>query len=156
MAVTRKERAYERYAWMLLFVEGIFGLVFALYFIFISRDPDPAVTMNKIGKTWDELIASDPRVADYLSYLLRFVGLSLVGISIFGMSVSATAYRRGEKWAWYALWYFPVFFAIITAINAILGGGTIWPLFAFLLVVSLAGLLLPYRKFFPKAQVAPK
>lgn len=150
MSSPRVEKAYEKYAWVLIFVGGIVGLIFAFYFLFISRDPDPTVTRNLTGRTWDELIASDRRVADYMSYLLRFWGLFILGVATLVMFVSATAYRRGEKWAWFALWYAPFLLGLSAALNGVVGGGTLWPLFVLLLVLSLLGLLLPYRKFFPE------
>ena len=81
------------------------------------------------------------------------------------MAISATAYRRGEKWAWYALWSIPAMFIGFLAlwinagatltILALLGGRGVLeeglPIFEFLLTLSLLALLLPYRKFFPKS-----
>src|SRR3954452_3000690 len=39
---------------------------------------------------------------------LRADGVALVGMGLFGTLITATAYRRRERWAWLALWYFPV------------------------------------------------
>jgi hypothetical protein len=63
---------------------------------------------------WDELMASqDPRVATLMSALVRELGGNfwlLAGALI--VAVSVTSYRRGEKWAWYALWILPLHAAL--------------------------------------------
>jgi hypothetical protein len=63
---------------------------------------------------WDELMASqDPRVATLMSALVRELGGNfwlLAGVLI--VAVSVTSYRRGEKWAWYALWILPLHTAL--------------------------------------------
>ena len=119
MAAPRVEKAYEKHAWIILF---LIGMVFV-----------PAIFFNLVsGNYVDSLIT------------LGFVVLTVL--------VSATSYRKGKKWAWYLLWYVPVFVAasfLASAPEQNLRSAIIFVLLAVL------GLLLPYRKFFPKAQVAP-
>jgi hypothetical protein len=34
------------------------------------------------------------------------------GMAVFGLAITLTAYRRGERWAWLAFWFWPVFFVL--------------------------------------------
>ena len=44
--------------------------------------------------------------------LLRADGLASVGLGLFGVLMAAIPFRRGERWAWYAFWFYPVFWAV--------------------------------------------
>jgi hypothetical protein len=81
---------------------------------------------------------------------LRADGVALVGMGLFGALITATAYRRRDRWAWLALWYYPVFWAA-----HLLGGlppGKDHVHQVVFVVLSLVGLLLPVRDFFPTGE----
>lgn len=83
----------------------------------------------------------------------RFFGLALIGLTVFGLAIILNSYRKGERWAWYTLWYYPILFASIFANYS---SDAYWAANSSLfLVLSLIGLLLSYRKFFPKTRVTP-
>ncbi len=119
MATTRKERAYEKYAWTLLFSLGVVGLLLAFIDIFSNRpDGDYLVIFrNFSGTTWDQLLAADPGVADFIRFIVRGLGLALLGNNFFLVVIATKSYRRAERWAWYLLLYLPVSFGIITALD---------------------------------------
>ena len=78
---------------------------------------------------------------------LQAIGLASIGMGMFGFLISTIAYRRRERWAWFALWYYPLFWTI-----HLLGGlppGKEHVHQIVFIVLSLAGLLLPVREFFP-------
>jgi hypothetical protein len=77
---------------------------------------------------------------------MRAIGVASIGMGLFGLLITTIAYRRRERWAWFALWYYPVFWTA-----RLLGGlppGKDHVHQVVFLVVSLAGLLLPVREFF--------
>jgi hypothetical protein len=77
---------------------------------------------------------------------LRMRGTLLVGMVIFGLAIILTGFRWGERWAWYALWYYPVFFVLhIIAFGTFIIDGV-------LALICALSLLVPYRMFFPKQQ----
>jgi hypothetical protein len=79
---------------------------------------------------------------------LRSIGVASIGMGLFGLSVTLTAYRRRERWAWFMLWYYPLFWAA-----HLFGGlppGKDHVHQVVFIVLSLAGLLLPMRDFFPR------
>jgi hypothetical protein len=79
---------------------------------------------------------------------LRAIGVVSIGMGLFGLLITTIAYRRRERWAWFALWYYPVFWTA-----HLLGGlppGKDHVHQVVFIVLSLAGLLLPVREFFPR------
>jgi len=101
--------------------------------------------------TWSQLTSTSPRFANFLASTLVDDGISGVGLAIFGMIVSLTGFRRGEKCTWYVSWSMPI--GILAAqLNVYLLTGSV---FVFVLgvvfvLVFLLALFLPYRQFFPK------
>ncbi|BBL80195.1 hypothetical protein RxyAA322_20490 [Rubrobacter xylanophilus] len=69
-------------------------------------------------------------------------GALAAGMGLFGAAITLSAFRRGERWAWFVLWYYPAF---LTA--HILASGSGIPGMP-LLLLSMLGLLLPVRRFF--------
>jgi hypothetical protein len=53
--------------------------------------------------SWSELVSGSPRTADFLTLLFRMYGLYGVVLSLLALAIAATAFRRGERWAWWAL-----------------------------------------------------
>jgi multisubunit Na+/H+ antiporter MnhB subunit len=37
---------------------------------------------------------------------LRAIGVASIGMGLFGLLITTIAYRRRERWAWFALWYY--------------------------------------------------
>src|SRR6266702_1119329 len=68
---------------------------------------------------------------------------------LFGAMITLTAFRRLERWAFFSLWYYPVFWTAYLVGNLPPGRDHIHQV-AFI-VLSLIGLLLPVREFFPRS-----
>ena len=60
----------------------------------------PAGYEGYTGGTWSGLAASS---AAYMSVLYRLYGVYCVLFGIMGGAIAVTAFRRGERWAWWAL-----------------------------------------------------
>ncbi len=58
--------------------------------------------------SWSQLASTNPKLATFLASVLVDDGISGVGLPMFGMIVSLTSFRRGEKWAWYVSWSMPI------------------------------------------------
>ncbi len=147
---TKTEKASEKYAWIPLLAIGAFFLVLGFAGIFAGAGwipPDYVAPVQTIsGMTWSQIQSTSPAGAKYITSITGALGYAALGFGIFTITVSATAYRRGERWAWYVMLYWPLI--SLGVIAGALNGGA--PLFAVFLILSLIGLLLPYRKFFPK------
>jgi hypothetical protein len=162
MAIVASVKAYAKYSWVILF------LFWALHLVLSARDFLPnlqdlclacvpgAQTPIQVatGMTWSQLVASDPKFASFLASTLVDDGISGVSVAIFGMIVSMTGYRKGEKWAWYVSWSMPI--GILAAqlnVYALTGSIMVIYLTTVFTIVSLLALLLPYRQFFPRKQL---
>ena len=159
MVAVGSVKGYEKYGWAILFV------FWALHLVLSARDflpslqdlciaclpgaqtPIQAVT----GATWSQLVSSNPKFANFLGSTLVDDGISGVGLAVFGMVVSLTGYRKGEKWAWYVSWSTPI--GILAAqlnVYALTGSIMVIYLATVFTIVSLLALLLPLRQFFPR------
>jgi len=83
--------------------------------------------------------------------LLRAIGVATTGMGIFGVMIALMAYRRKEKWAWFTLWYYPIFWIIHLAGGLPPGNDHIHQIV--FIGISLLGLLLPVRQFFSRNMV---
>jgi hypothetical protein len=55
------------------------------------------------GGSWQELVATSPKTADYITLLFRMYGIYGVAFSLLAIAIAANGFRRGERWAWWAL-----------------------------------------------------
>jgi hypothetical protein len=153
MAAVRKERAYEKYAWVIPFAMGLFfalSMTATLLSPIILTGAEGAVK-SLTGSTFSQLAASSPGVANYIYYLIRIFAIFSVGLGVFFAVVSATAYRKGELWAWCLTWVVPVLFVLDFA-NDYFAFRYVDASSLVIVVILVVGLLLPYRKFFPMDQ----
>ena len=79
---------------------------------------------------------------------LRAIGVASIGMGLFGLLITTFAYRRRERWAWLALWYYPLFWTAHLVGGLPPGKEHVHQIV--FIVLSLAGLLLPVREFFPR------
>ncbi len=55
------------------------------------------------GGSWSELTRTSPMTAGYMVVLYRTYGLYNVAFGLTAIAITVTAFRRGERWAWWAL-----------------------------------------------------
>jgi len=55
------------------------------------------------GGSWSELAGAYPLIAGYMTVLYRMYGVYNVLFGLMGSAIAVTAFRRGERWAWWAL-----------------------------------------------------
>ncbi|MGH8834471.1 MAG: hypothetical protein ACRDWG_05675, partial [Actinomycetes bacterium] len=53
--------------------------------------------------SWQELVATTPKTAEYTTLLFRMYGIYGVGLSLLAIAIAANGFRRGQRWAWWAL-----------------------------------------------------
>ncbi len=120
----REERAYEKYGWLILAVSAVFGIVAAVMTTLppLSWFTDPVIIMTYS--------------------LMGALGVTWVGFNLFALILTLIPFRRGERWAWYTLWMLPLLWLSLFALAPDLR------LYLALAIVTAAGLILPYRRFF--------
>jgi hypothetical protein len=55
------------------------------------------------GGSWAELVSSSPMTANYIEILFRMYGVFNLIVGLMGIAIAATAFRRGDGWAWWTL-----------------------------------------------------
>lgn len=149
------EKWYEKHAWIIFLVMGIFQLIASLWVTFTGGEEEWASRFESItGTQWNALAASNPRIFNFISLVSTENGVTQLTLAILIIAISLNSYRKGEKWAWYLFGLLPVTSIVYLTVNELYGVSIVGYTAPFL-VLYLLGLLLPYRKFFPKKQTKP-
>jgi hypothetical protein len=140
---------YQRHAWVLLFAMGLFLFLFGIGYIVIglASVPNAELTLST-GRvsTRPLLLESHPDLVPVFQNAVTEWGIFEASFGALVMILAAVPFRRGERWAWFALWAVPLSFAGAIA-NAARVGASLGPLPIFL-VVPLLGLALAAPLFF--------
>ncbi len=148
MQSTTTLKGYEKNAWTLLVALGVVAIILS-FFLFAGISFDDALFNNQFGQSPSSFATSNPTFWSGLQYQYYQVAAALLGFAVLGIVLAYTAFRKGEKWAWYGTWYVALFLLWNVYVNYV-AGGTLWMMDSVLFVISLAALLLPFRMFFPK------
>jgi uncharacterized membrane protein HdeD (DUF308 family) len=120
--MTQRASVLFKTAWISLAIIGVATLVLGLIATVVPASSDPPY--------------------------LRAIGVASIGMGLFGLLITTIAYRRRERWAWFTLWYYPVFWTAHLVGGLPPGQDHVHQIV--FIVLSLAGLLLPVREFFPR------
>jgi hypothetical protein len=120
--MTQRANILFKIAWISLAIIGVAILTFGLIVTVVPTSSDPPY--------------------------LRAIGVASIGMGLFGLLITTIAYRRRERWAWFALWYYPVFWTAHLVGGLPPGKDHVHQVV--FIVLSLLGLLLPVREFFPR------
>ncbi|WP_116205377.1 hypothetical protein [Amycolatopsis circi] len=90
------------------------------------------------------VVAIVPPAGDALLY--RTDALATAGLGPLGGLTAVLPFRAGERWAWFALWFYPLFWLAHLIFR--LPPGTDHVHQIVFIVLSLVGLLAPVRSFF--------
>ncbi len=102
---------WRRVAWIIIVIADAGLLAWgAMAALAPERLPGPGSTpiltaeyKNFTGGSWPELADTSPRTAAFMILLFRMYGAYIVAFGLLAIAISATAFRRGESWAWGAL-----------------------------------------------------
>jgi hypothetical protein len=53
--------------------------------------------------SWQQLVDASPKAAEYITVVFRMYGVYNVVFGLTASLIAITAFRRGERWAWWAL-----------------------------------------------------
>ena len=145
------ERVYEKYAWVIFLALGLLWAVVGFYQAFLPDGLAQNDAQLITDMSWSELQASSPAATELVRWLYGAMGLLKMSWSFLVLAITLTGYRMGEKWAWYTLWLVPILLMSSALFNANFTGDVFQTLeWIPVMTVTLLGLLLPYRKFFPR------
>lgn len=63
----------------------------------------PAAFEGYTGGSWSQLQNASPLIAGYMIVLYRTYGVYCAVFGLMGSAIAITAFRRGERWAWWTL-----------------------------------------------------
>jgi hypothetical protein len=135
-----------RRAWLLFFVLGVVAVI-AAPILLLGFPPDPPSPERFTGLSSNEIAARIPGIAGYISSIATQLDNFMLASGVLIAAVACGPFRRQETWAWYAFWVVPVML-LIQFLNS--KGGLGWQFDLGLVFVMIAGLLWPFRLFFPK------
>ena len=90
----RQERFHEKHAWVLLFALSLFIASTAV--VGIVSGIDRTDFEQSTNLTWDEMLALNPTVSDYVQRVIWLNGAAYLGLGLIAALLSWTAYRRGN------------------------------------------------------------
>lgn len=138
---------YEKHAWILLFVVGLYLAIIGGSHTVMIFGTNPLSDIT--GLNWD---AGSPQTDVAIGWL-KTISQWIFFSSVVFMAIAAVPYKKGERWAWYLMWALPVNLVVGT-LRELANGLFFWPLWFPMVVaptvVAILGLVLPYRKFFPR------
>jgi hypothetical protein len=102
---------WRRLAWLILLIADAGLLAWGLGAAAIPGHlPGPGGTAilpagyeGYTGGSWDHLLATAPKTAGYITLVFRMYGIYIVAFSLLAVAIAATAFRRGDRWGWWAL-----------------------------------------------------
>ena len=160
---TKEENFFARNAWKILLgviiLIGFFGIGDMFGGASDLQNGEKVYMTGVTGMTWDKLKATSPTVARMIDTIFRTNGATLATVALLSMAICLTAFRKGERWAWYVLWALPLWMALtaffIATVEKQPGAGTPIPVISgsVLFVISTAMLLLSSPRFFWKDPV---
>ena len=145
------EKFYEKYAWVILLAAGLLWLVVGIVAVYQPEGIFEGDAQSVTNIPWSELKASSPVAANFVIFIYVQMGLLMISWALFVIAITLTGYRKREKWAWYIMWSVPAHLVSNALFNSIFIGDISQTLpFIPMTTITLLGLLLPYRKFFPR------
>ena len=139
---------------IILFVVGILGMLYGLQRMLLPSLerlflPTLRIDEELIGVTISQIQDFSPKLMDVIHNMIQLVGLYLVTTATSVCIISLIPFRKGEKWAWYA---------ILILGSSVLFGGLVLLIITFsvapsfldmmLVVLLITGLALPIKDFF--------
>jgi len=138
-------------AWVLVFLDGLLLWCGSLYWLLRGRFFDENVYRALAGGAVPELASSTENVA---TAAVRLGGVLGLCASLLVMAVALTAYRSGQRWAWYATWALPLYCSLdistLASYHALTPTAAVWDVGVLLL--ALIALIAGYGWFFTRKE----
>ncbi|MGD8544277.1 MAG: hypothetical protein PVG48_04085 [Candidatus Bathyarchaeota archaeon] len=136
----------------LLFIIGIVGMIYGLQELFLVAYLDEEL----IGVTASEIGAFSQNLLDSIKLKSHFEGLYILSTALFFCVISLIPYRKGEKWAWYAmlviggLAIFGQLTLIYIGVARVVSASYLLPLAIVIVILWIIGLALPAKEILSK------
>lgn len=98
----------RQHAWWGLLVVSVLLILFGVTDIASGAAADIGIPQGLTGRTIGELEAESPDAYGVFDFMTRVNGWSLIIIGVLLSTILLIPFRRGERWAWRALWVLPL------------------------------------------------
>ncbi len=104
-------KSWRRVAWILIVLADV-GLLAWGAMAAIAPDhllgPGSAPILHAeyegfTGQSWSAINNTSPRIVGFLTLLFRMYGTFNVAFALMAIAIAVTAYRAGDRWAWWTL-----------------------------------------------------
>jgi hypothetical protein len=104
-------KPWRRVAWILILLADIGLLAWGAMAAIapehlLGPDSKPILTAeyeNFTGGSWSELVNMSPKAAEFITLVFRMYGIYIVAFGLLAIAIAVTAFRRGDRWAWWVL-----------------------------------------------------
>lgn len=88
---------------MILFAMGIYALITAVLWIFMTEVYFVSDVAAYTGQDYYEFLSSDPKHAELFLFQKRLIGIERLATSLLVIFITQKSFSKGEKWSWSAL-----------------------------------------------------
>ena len=107
----------QRHAWWGLVVMSVIVGLFGVTDVIGGVTADPGIPLGLTGMTLGELEADSAQAYRLLDFMVRAGGVHLIVMGGLMTAVLLFAFRRGQRWAWWAMWTLPAWAASVFVLN---------------------------------------
>ena len=141
---------------VLLFIVGILGVLYGLQRMLLPSltnlfQPTLYIDEEFLGVTVSQIRDFSPKLMVVIQNLIQIVGLYLLTTALCACFISMLPYRRGEKWAWYAMLVLGGTFMIGGQIFFITTYSILGTLDMLIVILWMIGLGLPAKEILKKS-----
>ena len=87
---------------IVMVVMAVYGLILGLIVHFGAKALITPVFASFTGQTWSDFVTANAKAADLWIMNNRLTVAMALAVSIIGILLALTSYRKGEKWSWFA------------------------------------------------------
>jgi hypothetical protein len=98
---------WVRHGWKFLLALVLIIGLFGIGDVIQATDADPAIPEGVAGLSPDEIRETSPDLALLIDLQTRAGGIHLIVMGILWTVIMLIPFRRGARWAWWAMWTFP-------------------------------------------------
>lgn len=99
---------YEKYSFIVFTLIALMGVTMAIQMMVA-----PGTAMSYLADfdyLIPEALLNDPNGRGFFLVLIQWIGATLLGGDFLTLVIALTAWRKGDRWAWFAFLYWPFLF----------------------------------------------